>query len=332
MGALWAALRERWTTFWHTPVRAERLAFMRILLGVALLTDQVFQYWPHFEEFFGPTGVAPEGLHDWYQLGSWEWTVAFFNTDNRAILDPIFWTWVSLTALFTAGLGTRVLNVAVWFLTMCFINRNGNIQNGGDDTMQVALFLLMLSPSGRALSIDAWLRRRWARFREAPEPGPAYTPAWPVRLIQIQLAVLYCTTGLVKLKGTGLFEGTWWDGTSVHYVLNYVTMSRWSYAQLPVPFWITAPLSYLAVWWEALFPLLVLNRWTRRWALWFGVLFHLGIWLTIEVGWFSFYTWVFYGVWVPDRFWARWDAPVPTLAHPAAEDIPGVPGINVPLR
>ena len=36
-------------------------------------------------------------------------------------------------------------------------------------------------------------------------------------------------------------------------------------------------------------------------------MFHVGIYLTIEVGWFSFYTMAFYAVWVPEWFWARFD-------------------------
>lgn len=135
-----------------------------------------------------------------------------------------------------------------------------------------------------------------------------HSPAWPVRLIQIQLCVIYCTSGWIKLAGTGLFEGTWWDGTSIHNVLNYLTMSRFSYASFPVPIWITALLSWLTVWWEALFPLLVLSRKTRTWALVYGILFHIGIWFTIAIGWFSFYMIALYGVWVPDSFWERREA------------------------
>jgi hypothetical protein len=311
---------DTWARFWHVPVRAERLGLMRILLATALLTDQVFQYWPYFEEFFGASGVAYQGLHDRHLLYAWRWTVSFFHSDAPHVLYPIFWLWVSLTALLLVGWQTRLVNIAVWFLTLCFINRDISILNGGDDTMQVALFLLMLSPSGRALSLDAWLQRR--RLRALGKiPGPVHTPAWPVRLIQIQLCLIYLTTGLVKLQGYAPFESTWWDGTSIHYVLNYVIMSRWSYAQLPVPFWITAPMTYLSVWFETLFILLVLNRWTRPWALWFGLAFHLGIWLTIEVGWFSFYTCTFYGVWVPDWFWQRYDRLF--TGNPPREDQPG---------
>ncbi|MFO0844939.1 MAG: HTTM domain-containing protein [Gemmataceae bacterium] len=288
-----------WTRFWHEPVRAERLALMRGLLGLALLADQLFQYLPNLMEFFGPTGVAPAGLHDAYQLRQWRWTVLLFNHDDPAVVYPLFWAWVGVTAAWTAGLLTRLTGVLVWFGTLCWVYRNPNILNGGDDTLQVGLFLLMLSPCGRALSLDALLFRR-----------PPHVPPWSVRLIQLQLCVVYLTTGFVKLVGEGvgphyLPKGTWWDGTSIHYALNYVTMSRWSFAQLPLPLWATAPLTYVSVWWETLFPLLVLWRRTRPYALWFGVLFHVGIWLTIEVGWFSFYTLSLYGVWVPDRFWER---------------------------
>jgi hypothetical protein len=253
-------------------------------------------------EFFGPEGVAPRGLHDRSQLAYWYWTMLIFNTDDPATLYTVFALWMAVTLAFTVGLFTRTMNVALWFLTACFMARNMLILDSGDDTLQIGIFLLMLSPSGRAFSVDAWWRRR-----RGLDEGPVYTVAWPVRLIQIQLCVIYCTSGLAKLQGTGWFEGTWWDGTSIHYALNYVTMSRFSYASLPVPFWMTAGLTWFTVWWEVTFPLLVLFRRTRRWALYFGILFHVGIWLTLAIGWFGHYMIALYGVWVPDEFWARRD-------------------------
>jgi uncharacterized membrane protein YphA (DoxX/SURF4 family) len=292
-----------WTRFWHTPLRAERLAVTRILLGVALLSDQLLQYLPHLALFYGPEGISPDGLNDWWRLYNWDWTAWFFHTDDLAVVSAAFGAWVGVTAAFTLGWHTRLMSVLLWFATLCFHNRNRAVLNFGDHVLEVGLFLLMLSPCGRAFSLDARRARRKGRGREA---GPATTPAWPVRLLQIQLCVIYLTTGLSKLlPEDGWFEGTWWDGTSLHYVLNNLTLSRWSYAQLPVPLWLTAPLTYLAVWWEVLFTPLVLWRRTRRWALWFGVLFHVGIFATIEAGWFSFYSLAFYGVWIPGEFWDR---------------------------
>jgi len=296
----------RWQRFWHEPVRAERLAVTRILVAIALLTDQLFQFWPHLATFYGPEGVAPAGVHDEWLLQNWRWTILVFNTDDLTVVIGLFWLRVALTVAFLVGWHTRVVSVALWYMTMCFINRNPALRNGAEDVLMVGLFLMMFAPSGRAFSLDRLreLRRHGPRVQQPP-----LTPAWPVRLIQIQVCMIYLTTGLAKLlrnfDGTNWFEGTWWDGSSLHYVLNDTTMSRWSYAQFPVPFWMTAILTYASVWWETLFTPLVMFRWTRKWTLWFGVLFHLGIYFTIEVGWFSFYTLALYGVWIPGEFWDR---------------------------
>lgn len=302
-----------WQRFWHEPVRAERLAATRILLGLCLLLDQLLQYWPHFEMFYGPAGVAPQGVHDEWLLSVWRWTILIFNTDYLPTLYFFFWARVAVTVAFVFGWQTRLMSVALWFLTMCWVNRNPALRNGAEDTLGVGLFLLMLSPCGRALSIDAWLRRR---LHPELARGPIVVEPWSLRLIQIQVCMIYMTTGLAKLlrpmwEGDpswgpeAWFVGTWWEGSSLHYVFCDTTMGRWSPAQFALPYWVTVVLTYAAVWWETLFPVLVALPWTRRWTLWSGVLFHLGIYLTIEVGWFGFYTIALYGVWIPGEFWDR---------------------------
>ena len=97
-------------------------------------------------------------------------------------------------------------------------------------------------------------------------------------------------------------------------------------------------MTYVSLWWEVLFPLLVLYRRTRFPALLFGLLFHLGIWLTIEVGWFSFYIMSFYAVWVPDSFWERRfparapeSQPPRQAAAPKSVTVPGGGGVSSPL-
>ncbi len=290
-----------WSRFWQKPVRAERLAFMRIVLGVTLLAEQLIEFLPYLMEYYGPEGVAPAGLQDRAQLEYWYWPMLIFNTDRPAAVYGFFLAWMAVAFLFTIGFCTRIMNVALWVLTACFMVRNFLMLCGSDDTLQIAIFLLMLSPCGRALSVDAWLKRR-----RGGTLGPVYTAAWPVRLIQIQLCVIYFTTGLAKLKGSNWFEGTWWDGSAIHYTLNYIVMSRYSYATFPVPYWITKAMTYLTVWWEFLFPFLVIIRPTRKPALLFGILLHVGIFATIAIGWFGFYTLCLYAVWTSDEFWERW--------------------------
>jgi uncharacterized membrane protein YphA (DoxX/SURF4 family) len=290
-----------WTQFWHTPVRAERLALTRILFGLALLTDQLFQFLPNLDDFYGPAGIAPAGLYDRRRLFHWQWTILFFNTDDMPTVRILFAVWVALTLAVLLGWHTRLMSVPLWLLTLSFHNRSRSPLNYGDNLLEVGLFLVMLSPCGRALSLDGRRERR-----RGTAPDPPLTPAWPVRLFQIQLCMLYLGTGLAKLlPDQEWFDSSWWDGTSMYYVLTDISLSRWSYAQFPVPLWLTAVATYVAVWWEVLFTPLVLFGRTRPWALWFGIAFQFGIFLVLEAGWFSCFTVAYYGVWVPDSFWDR---------------------------
>jgi uncharacterized membrane protein YphA (DoxX/SURF4 family) len=296
-----------WQRFWHEPVRAERLAITRIFLGLALLSDQLIQYWPHFAACYGPEGVAPAGVHDQWLLKNWRWTILLFNTDDLAVVAVCFWLRVAVTVAFVLGWHTRIASVLLWFSTLCFVNRNPALQSFAEHVLMNGLFLMMMAPCGQALSLDR--RRQIKRQADAAAATPPTTPAWPVRMVQIQVCMIYLSTGLAKLfrdfDGSNWFEGTWWDGTSLHYVLNDTTMGHWSYARFPVPLWLTALATYVSVWWEILFTPLVMFRLTRKWTLWFGVLFHLGIFVVIEIGWFSFYTLALYGVWIPGEFWDR---------------------------
>src|SRR5262245_36866347 len=124
-----------WSRFWHEPVRAERLAAVRVFFGLMMLLDQLFQYIPDFADLFGPHGVAYAGLLDPYLLRRWRWVALFFHTDDLTILWTMFFVWMAVTLAFTVGIWTRVTNVALWVLTMCFLFRNSDVINGGDDLL-----------------------------------------------------------------------------------------------------------------------------------------------------------------------------------------------------
>lgn len=284
-----------WNDFWHRPIRAETLGLCRIALALVVLSDQIFQYLPNLALFFGPDGVAPAGLHDGYLARTWQWSVLFFHTDDMTIIGLAFAAWMAATVALLLGWRSRIAAVLVWLGALCFLQRNPSLKNGGDDILKLFAFLLILSPCGAALSLDARRRRK----RE-PEAGPTYIRPWPVRLLQLQLCAIYFSTGLAKLRGD-----TWWDGTSVHNVLNDVAMSRWSFAQLPLPFWLTAALTWGTLAFEIGFPLFAAFKPTRKWILISGILFHIGIYLTLEVGWFSFYSIAMYAAWVPSAWWER---------------------------
>jgi hypothetical protein len=111
------------------------------------------------------------------------------------------------------------------------------------------------------------------------------------------MVLIYFSNGMFKLMGA-----TWLSGNSLYYVLSDLTLARWSYAELSVPVWITKAMTWVVLGWEAGFPLSVALPWTRRAALWFGVFFHLGIGLTMELGFFAPYALCMY---LPLVSWER---------------------------
>ena len=72
----------------------------------------------------------------------------------------------------------------------------------------------MLAPSGAALSVDRWLAG------EAPLLGVPPRSLWPLRLIQVQVGLLYFFAVWEKLRGE-----TWNDGTAVSYAFGSRTSS-----------------------------------------------------------------------------------------------------------
>jgi hypothetical protein len=172
----------------------------------------------------------------------------------------------------TIGLATRPATFLAWLLTVTFHVRLTWVLNGGDALFRAGLFYLMLAPSGATWSVDRWFWPRTASPKIA---------AWPVRLMQIQLALLYFATGVAKLPAD------WISGQAVYWVLNDVALTRWAYASFPVPMLVCRLIAWSTLVFELGFPLLILFRRVRPWLLAFGVAFHLGIWLSTEVGWFS---------------------------------------------
>jgi hypothetical protein len=157
----------------------------------------------------------------------------------------------------------------------------------------------MLAPSGAALSLD----RRLAVRRGRVDPGdvPLRAP-WVLRLLQIQLSILYLSAVWFKVGGE-----TWRDGTAVSYALRIENLQRF-----PLPDALTTSelasnvLTFGTLAIELSLGLLVWNRRLRPWILLAGVSLHLGIDYAIRVGFFSYAILVLYIAFIPPETMDRW--------------------------
>jgi len=300
LAPLWPWPLSRWH-WWAAPVRAERLAALRIGLALLLLIDVLTTYLPNATLFFGDDSFAPPGSWDWRRQVEppdhwppsswndvqeqwnkpperWYWSALYHVADHRVIYLAVAAWAVALVGLLL-GFCTRLNAVVVWILSTSFANLNTNIDNAGDLVRGITLFYLMLSPCGATWSVDAWLRGR---------KGLVVISPWALRLLFLQMVCIYWCNGLHKTIGDD-----WQQGKALYFVLGDLTLARLSYARSPLPvewtYQFTRLLSWFVLTWEVTLPLLLIWRPIRRIALVFGALFHIGILCSMEIGFFPAY-------------------------------------------
>ena len=259
-----------WQRFWFAPQSTTALAIFRIVFGLVIL------WWaltlaPDVGTWFGPHGLFP------YQP-SGRWYVTVLGTHpSEAYVVTMYVLLIVAALCLTIGFGTRIAAVLVWLLVMSFDRRNPLILNAGDDLVRIDAFLLMLTPSGAALSVDRWLRHR-DDFWTAPKRA-----LWGVRLIQLQISAMYLFAVWAKVRGDD-----WNNGTAVSYALQMHDIQRFA---APSPFvhniWLVNLQTFATLALELSLALFVWNRRARPWVLLLGVVLHLNIEIGILVGFFS---------------------------------------------
>jgi hypothetical protein len=255
--------------------RPLRRALISCWFAVALLV--VFGFWKRSD------GSEPGSV--WWPLSRWE-------DEPRFLLGAVL-VWAAATAFLLLGLATRWAAVLVWLISTSFAHLNSYIDNAGDTVRGIILFYLMLCPCGAAWSLDDYLARRRGSWR-----GVVYVSPWPLRLLFVQMVFIYWMNGLYKLLGED-----WIHGESFYYVMCDLAVTRFSYAQVPLPYVVTWLVTLFILFWELTFPLWMPFRRTRVAALGIGALFHLGIFVQMELGGFAPYMLCLY---LPLLPWDRW--------------------------
>lgn len=279
--------------FWTEPVSGEPLAAFRIVAAVSIAASVVFGIAPDLELFFSDQGLIPGSAADAILAQTGRFSLKRGPSGAFSALDGVTGSWLMLIALLFAlgfvavGKYTRWAAAVSYVLFASFTQRSLTLTNGGDDLAVQALFYLVIAPAGAVWALDA------------KAGGERRVAAWSVRLIQIQLCVVYLATGLSKLDAAG--PSDWLSGHAIYYALNDITLTRFAYPLLPVPLLLCKLLSWATLAFEIGFALLIWIPRIRPWLLASGLCLHAGIALTMQVGFFSSNMLMFYAVFLaPD--------------------------------
>ena len=259
---------ETFYKFWFEEKHyATPLGLLRIVLGIVTLINLVYEL-PEVANYYGPEGLVPgEHVHT---LSKYARFSLFDSIQSMTGVYFMYFVFITVMVLFTLGYKTKYMKFLQFILILSFHERNTLILNGGDTLLRALSFYLMISPCGKALSIDSL------------SAGIKKIAGWPVLLIKLHIAALYFVSTIEKFSSQ-----RWIDGTAVNFILRNNTFNRvnmdWI-AEIPL---IVFALTWFCLFLQVLFPFLVWFENFRKPLLAAGFLMHLGIFIFLEVGWFS---------------------------------------------
>lgn len=258
------------------------LGLLRIVM-VTVFTLALLSHVGAVADYFSGASViagrfAREAFHSRWSL--------FFQVSDPWAVRAIFAVGVVGHLLWLLGLYTTPASVVAWLVWVSMMGRNPLLYSLADQILMALCTLLVLMPTGRGLSLDARLRGKGGTV-----------PVWCRRMIQLQMAVVYVSTGLLK-------TGETWrtDGTALYYALanpynRHFVMPHVLAALQP---WVLRPLTWLVLVWEVGFGGFVAIHWIREMLgrprglpdlripfLGFGIAMHVGIQSMLYVAWFS---------------------------------------------
>lgn len=295
-------LWKRWVTLTSATEDPTSVALFRILMGLCVLltvgsviaADLVPVIW--VDKAFG--GVR--------RLQG-NWLVRLLGGPTPTVIWSLVAVCLASATALTAGVGSRMSALITLFTTQALVDINGYAGGSYDQLLQNGLWLCVITPSGASLSVDAW--RRTGSFVDPTPIG-----RWARLLIAFQIVLVYWTTGLQKLSAYWTPGG---DFSALYYILQQPSWQHTDMRWLAYVFPLTQ-LGTAATWfWEVLAPLWLLAvHWAdrkgwrgrfaqSRWVFFaLGIIFHVLILLTMNVGPFGPISMAFYVAMVrPERLY-----------------------------
>lgn len=175
------------------------------------------------------------------------------------------------------GLFTRYSIIVAFILMTSFHQRNIWLLSSAEVLMRTITIYLIFSPCGHSLSVDSLLGRFFKEFRKKK-----VWPVWSLRLIQIQLSVVYLWTFWHKLKGE-----TWFDGSAVYYATRLESMTNFTVPYFLNSVWFLKISTWGTLFIEFALGALIWIKEFRKPLIYAGIIFHLGIEYMMSIPFFE---------------------------------------------
>lgn len=281
-------LTTRLGEFFYAEEAPYGIALVRMVLPLVLLIE-VLPRWSHARELFSAQG-APTPL--WTSYG----IEPGLPIPSAALAVALVSLLVILLVTASVGWFSR-FSIAAAALIYAYIGLLDSTSTI-DKCVCIcthAMLLLSMSPCGAVWSVDAWLRS--ARTGPIDMAAPPRFPAWPRRLIQLLIGIVYLASAVTKLHTPLFFSGdhlVFWmltDITAENPLGDFLSM---------YPAFIPAS-AYATLLWEVGFIFACWKGFGRLSMLGIGVVFHALTWGLLGLLVFPLVYLCLYLAWVNER-------------------------------
>lgn len=191
---------------------------------------------------------------------------------------------MALAVCWILGWHARVAGVLMLFGMVSIVERNPVLGDQGDNIWRIGVFWLLLMHTTECWSLDS--RRRSRTGREPVVPRWASNGLHNIALaaLMFQLVLIYVASGMFKVQGA-----LWQHGTALYYPLQLQEFRPFppltdAFTRFGVVMGIA---TYVVVFLQLYFPLLLLWTVTRRLAILLVIVFHVSIAVVMALPWFS---------------------------------------------
>ena len=253
-----------WSRFFFGPISARPLGAFRIVFG--LIDPHVSRHHEvEFDHWYTGAGLL-QGTEAREAAGPLRFSpLQYVNDPTVAHLFYAFT--VAVAVGFTLGWRTRLMSILLYLCMLSLYHRNVSSNGGPDAVPMIVTFYMMFCPSGAAYSLDAMKAAR----KRGSAAEPLIVP-WAVRLLQMQICLIYFQSTIIKLQGQ-----LWLNGTTVHYILflrEYRDQNMEWLAQYPL---LINVMTHGAILIQFALAFWLWFKPTRRWAMLAGLALHVGI-------------------------------------------------------
>ena len=225
-----------------------------------------------------------------------EWNLSIHNISGLLEIQIALFAVHGLVAIaLMAGYRTQVATILVWFFAISLQSRNPMILTGGDNLLGLLLFWSMFLPMGARFSVDSAMNN--GPHRESNRYFSTATAA-----ILLQVGMVYIFTAIMKS------DPIWReDFSALYYALSIDQFAtRLGHYLLNYPD-ILAVMTAATLWAEFVGPVLAFIPWLngqiRLVVIAAFISLHIGIALTLNIGFFPIVSIISLIVFLPGLFW-----------------------------